>query len=135
MKHPAAGQPATCAEAIAAVTPGLSYLAHADAAVLGTAAVACCLRALETAEAMHTAARAQLLAAFHRAGGYEPDGSGSTQAWLVWQTKVTRGAARGAVGWMRRLPEHPAVGAALAAGTASASWARQICAWPDQLPA
>jgi hypothetical protein len=134
MSNLAADPPTTCAEAITAVTAGLSYLANADAAALGTAAVAGCLQALETAEAMHTAARASLLAAFHRAGGYEPDGSGSTQAWLVWQTKITRGAARGAIGWMRRLHDHPAVAGALATGTVSASWARQICAWTDQLP-
>jgi hypothetical protein len=127
-------QPGTAAEAIAAVTAGLSYLAQADAVALGTVAVAECLRALETAEALHTAARARMLGAFHRAGGYEPDGSGSTQAWLVWQTKVTRAAARGAVGWMRRLQDHPAVGDALATGSISASWARQICTWTDQLP-
>jgi Domain of unknown function (DUF222)/HNH endonuclease len=55
-------------------------------------------------------------------------------AWLAWQTKVTRGAAAGAVGWMRRLRGHPAVWEALAEGSVSASWAKQICGWTDQLP-
>jgi hypothetical protein len=134
MSDATAGQPATAAEAIAAVTAGLAYLARADAVGLGIAAQADCLRALEATEGIHTAARANLLAAFHGAGGYEPDGSGSTQAWLIWQTRITRGAARGAIGWMRRLRDHRQVWAALAAGTVSTSWARQICDWTDQLP-
>ncbi|MGH3155349.1 MAG: hypothetical protein ACRDNF_02055, partial [Streptosporangiaceae bacterium] len=135
MSDATAGQPATAAEAIAAVTAGLTYLARADAASLGTGVQADCLQALEAAEAIHTAARANMLTAFHGAGGYEADGSGSTRAWLIWQTKITRGAARGAVGWMRRLRGHQQVWEALAAGTVSASWARQICDWTDQLPA
>jgi hypothetical protein len=36
---------------------------------------------------------------------------------------------------MRRLAAHPAVGAALAAGSVSPSWAREICDWSDLLPA
>jgi Domain of unknown function (DUF222) len=126
--------PATTGEAIAAVTAGLQYLARADAATLGTAAQADCLRALEAAEAVHTAARVNMLAAFHTGGGCEPEGSGSTRAWLVWQTRVTRGAAAGAVGWMRRLREHRGIWEALAAGTVSVSWARRICDWTDRLP-
>jgi hypothetical protein len=35
---------------------------------------------------------------------------------------------------MRRLRGHPAVWEALAAGTVSASWAKQICAWSDRPP-
>jgi uncharacterized protein DUF222/HNH endonuclease len=131
---PALEQPGSPGEAVAAVTAGLAYLARTDAASLGTAAQSDCLKALERAEAMHTAARVNVLAAFHAAGGCEPDGSGSTRAWLVWQTRVTRGAAAGAVGWMRRLRGHPAVWEALAAGTVSASWAKQICDWTDRLP-
>ena len=44
------------------------------------------------------------------------------------------GAAAGAVGWVRRLAAHPVIGAALAAGDLSESWARQICTWTDRLP-
>jgi hypothetical protein len=47
---------------------------------------------------------------------------------------VTGGAAAGAIGWARRLSAHPLIGAALAAGELSESWARQICAWTDRLP-
>jgi hypothetical protein len=94
-----------------------------------------CLRGLERVESLHTAARAGTLAAFMAGGGHEDDGQGSARAWLRWQTRITRGAAAGAVAWARRLAAHPAVGGALAAGDISASWAREICAWTGQLPA
>ena len=54
--------------------------------------------------------------------------------WLTWQTRVTAGAARGTVGWMRRLANHPAVAEALAGGVMSVSWARQLTDWTDALP-
>ena len=103
-------------------------------ASLPTPVQAQALRALERAEARHTAARAQFLAAFTAQDGYEDDGQGSARMWLRWQTRVTRAAAAGAVGWMRRLAVHPVVAAALAEGELSASWARAVCAWSDQLP-
>jgi len=53
---------------------------------------------------------------------------------MKWQTRVTGGAAAGALGWMRRLSAHPAVGDALASAEISESWARQICEWTDLLP-
>jgi hypothetical protein len=129
-----AGQPASAVEAIAAVTAGLGFLARADAASMGSAAQAECLKALEAAEAVHTAARVNVLAAFSAGVGYEDDGCGSTRAWLMWQTRVTRGAAAGAFGWMRRLRGHRAIWAALAAAEISSSWARQLCEWNDRLP-
>ena len=57
---------------------------------------------------MHTAARARILAAFTAQAGYEADGHGGPKPWLIWQTRITRGAAEGALGWSRRLAEHPA---------------------------
>ena len=54
--------------------------------------------------------------------------------WLRWQTRITRGAAAGAVAWMRRLAAHPVIERALARGEISASWARELCAWSDRLP-
>ena len=113
----------------------LAYLASADMASVPAAAQAECLRGLERAESLHTAARAGVLAAFISGGGCEDDGQGSARAWLRWQTRVTSGAAAGAVGWARRLAAHPAIGQALAAGDISASWAREICAWTAKLPA
>jgi hypothetical protein len=126
--------PVTAAGAAAMAQAGLSWLAAADPASLTAAEQADCLRALEQAAAMHTAARARVLAAFHAQGGSEDDGHGSTRTWLKWQTRVTGGAAAGAIGWMRRLSAHPAVGDALAGAKISESWARQICEWTERLP-
>jgi hypothetical protein len=114
---------------------GLAWLARADVAALPAAVQGDCLAALEQAESMHTAARAKVLAAFHADGGYQDDGQGSAKTWLAWQTRITKGAAAGAMGWMRRLSAHPAIAGALAAGEMSGSWARAVCAWTDLLPA
>ena len=126
--------PATAAEAVAMVQAGLGWLATTDVAALPIAEQANSLRGLERAESMATAARSRVLGAFHAQAGYEDDGHGSARTWLKWQTRVTGAAAAGAIGWMRRLAAHRAVGDALAAGQISGSWARQICDWTDPLP-
>jgi hypothetical protein len=131
---PVPAPPASAAQAVAMAQAGLAWLASADAATLATAQQADCLRGLGRMEAMHTAARARVLAAFHAQDGCEDDGHGSTRTWLAWQTRTTRGAAAAAMAWMRRLHRHPAVAAALAAGDISPSWARQVCDWTDPLP-
>jgi hypothetical protein len=112
----------------------LSYLTTADAASLPSVAQAEALLALARAEAKHTAARARMLGAFAGQGGFEDDGHGSARAWLKWQTRITAGAAAGAIGWVRRLAAHPVIAAALAAGELSPSWARHLCDWTDRLP-
>src|SRR5438876_11909109 len=129
-----ADEPAAAPAALAMLDRALAALAGADAGSLPTAVQAQALRALERAEARHTAARARILAAFTAQDGYECDGQGSARTWLRWQARVTRGAAAGAVGWARRLAAHPVVAAALAEGELSASWARAVCTWSDQLP-
>src|SRR5580658_5427579 len=111
-----AEQPATPAAALAMLEAALDCLNAADMAALPAAAQADCLRALERAEAKHTAARARVLGAFTAQGGFEGDGQHGARPWLKWQTRVTGGAAAGAAGWVRRLAAHPAVGRALAAG-------------------
>jgi hypothetical protein len=121
-------------EAVAMAQAGLGWLAKTDVASLTTAEQADCLRGLERAESMHTAARSRVLGAFHAQCGYEDDGHGSAKTWLTWQTRTTRGAAGAAMGWMRRLAAHPAVGDALAGGEISGSWALQICEWTGPLP-
>ena len=83
---------------------------------------------------MHAAARAKVLEGFTAQRGFEDDGQGSARTWLTWQTRTTAAAARAAVGWMRRLADHPAVAEALAGGGLSVSWARQVTDWTDQLP-
>jgi Domain of unknown function (DUF222) len=127
-------EPANVADALAMLDRALAALAATDAGSLPTAVQAAALRALERAEARHTAARAQILAAFSAQDGYEDDGQGSARVWLKWQTRVTGAAAAGAVGWMRRLAAHPVIVGALADGEISASWAREICGWSDRLP-
>lgn len=126
--------PASAAEALAVLEGALDYLNSANAASLPAAEQASCLKAMERAESKHTAARAAILAAFTAQATFADDGQHSARAWLTWQTGVTLGAAAGAVGWMRRIAAHPAVGKALAAGDISASWAREICAWTSRLP-
>src|SRR5689334_2264573 len=123
----------TC-DALAAAEAALAFLARADAASLPVAEQAACLRALGRVESAQVAAHASILGAFTAQAGYEDDGHGGPKAWLVWQARVTRGAAAGALGWSRRLAEHPAVAAALTAGEISESWARKLCEWSDRLP-
>jgi hypothetical protein len=127
--------PVSAAGAVAMAQAGLAFLANTNMASVPAVVQAECLRGLERIESLHTAARAGVLAAFMAGGGHEDDGQGSAGAWLRWQTRITRGAAAGAVAWARRIAAHPAVGEALAAGEVSASWARDICAWTGQLPA
>ena len=114
---------------------GLAWLAAADLASEPVPVQAEALRVFERLESLRTAARARTLLAFSAQRGFEDDGQGSARMWLTWQTRVTAGAARGTVGWMRRLDNHPAVAEALAAGVLSVSWARQVTDWTDALPA
>jgi hypothetical protein len=127
--------PATAADAADMAQAALGWLAGADVASLTTAEQADCLRALERAAAVHTAARSRVLGAFHAQDGCADDGHGSTRTWLKWQCGITGGAAAGAMGWMKRLAAHPAVADALARARISESWGRQICEWTDLLPA
>ena len=135
---PAPGAPgpplASMRHALAALHGALAYLATADATALTTAEQADCLRSLERAESVRTAAHARVLAAFNAGCGYEDDGHGSARSWLRWQTRVTGAAAAAEMAWTRRLAAHPAVADSLAAARVSASWARQICDWTDLLP-
>src|SRR5450755_1740301 len=127
--------PASAGEAVGMARAALAWLARADVASLPTAVQAELLRDLERAESAHTAARANVLGVFAGQLGFEDDGHRGGRSWLMWQTRVTQGAAGGAIGWARRLPAHPLVDAALADGQVSASWAKQVCDWSDKLPA
>src|SRR5215472_5935480 len=121
-------------QALAALHGALTYLATADAAALTTAEQADCLRELERAESVRVAARSAVLTAFGAGCGFADDGHGTERSWLRWQARITSSAAGAAVAWARRLAAHPAVRDELARGTVSASWAREICDWTDQLP-
>ena len=117
------------------VRAGLGYLAAADAAQLPAATQAECLAELEQADAVATAARAFLLASFTAGAGPAGDGDYSAVSWLIHRTGITRGAAVGHSAWAKRVPTHPRVLAALAAGQVSESVGRVICLWTDKLPA
>src|SRR5580704_7139953 len=125
--------PATVPEALAGLRASLAFLNHVSAADLPGAVQADCLRELAKAESAYTAAHARMLGAFSASGAHEDDGQQSERAWLKWQTQITKGAAAGAVGWMKRLRAHPAVRAALADGAVSPSWARCCRTWPRWL--
>src|SRR5436309_4856511 len=125
---------ANAGEALDMVRAGLAYLAAADATQLPAATQAECLRGLEQADAVLTAARASVLAGFTAGQGYSGDAAYSARSWLIHQTRVTAGAAVGHTAWAKRTRTHPRVLAALAAGQVSASVGRQICLWTDKLP-
>ena len=117
------------------VLAGLRHLAAADPTALAAQAQAECLQAFEQADAMSTAARAWFLGAFTAGQGYAEDADYSATAWLIHRTRVTKGAARGHLGWARRVQAHPQVAVALAGGTVlTESMARTICGWTDKLP-
>ena len=128
--------PASAAEAMDQVLSGLRYLAATDPTALAAQAQAECLQGFEQAEAISTAARAWYLAAFTAGQGYSADADYSPTAWLIHRTRVTKGAARGQLGWAGRTVTHPQILAALARGTVvSESVARIICRWTGKLPA
>ena len=126
--------PACAREALDMVRAGLGYLAAADATRLAAATQAECLRELEQAGAVATAARASVLAAFTAGQGYAGDAEYSAVSWLIHRTGITRGAAVGHAAWAGRTRTHPKVVAALAAGQVSESVGRLICLWTDRLP-
>ena len=126
--------PASASEAMDMVRAGLGYLAAADATAMAAETQARCLRMLEQANSMGTAARASVLAAFTAGQGYSADADYSPRAWLINRTRVTRGTAVAYTAWVRRAAAHPEVAAVLAAGDISESFARTICSWTDKLP-
>jgi Domain of unknown function (DUF222) len=128
--------PASADQATDMVLAGLGYLAAMDPTTLAAEAQARCLQALEQGDAISTAARAQILAAFTAGQAYSDDADYSPISWLIHRTRITKGAARGHLGWARRAASHPKVVAALAEGTVlTESMARAICGWTDKLPA
>ena len=116
------------------IRAGLSYLAAADTASLSAATQAECLRELEQADAVLTAARAFVLAGFTAGQGYADDADYSARSWLIHHTHITPGAAVGHTAWAKRTGTHPKVLAALAAGQVSESAGRLICLWTGKLP-
>jgi hypothetical protein len=82
--------PASTAEAMDMILTGLSYLAATDPTTLAAQAQAECLQTLEQADAMSTAARARILAAFTAGQGHAADADYSPTSWLIHCTCITR---------------------------------------------
>jgi hypothetical protein len=127
--------PANAVEAMSMLNAAFDHLSGTDWAAMGTQLQSEVLAGLCAAQAKLTAAQAAVLAAFTAAGGYEPDGHGSARQWLIHRTGICKGAANGAVGWSRRLARHRVIAAAMTGGAVSESWAKEIAAWTDPLPA
>ena len=118
---------ASASEAMAMVHAGLTFIATADATTMTAEERSRCLKELEQADAVATAARTSVLGTFAAAQDYADDGDYSPCSWLIHRTQVTRGTAVDHTGWMKRGAGHPAVMAALAARAISKSYARDIC--------
>jgi hypothetical protein len=128
-------QPANIAEAMAMLNSALDHLNAADWEGLGSRAQGEVLAGLGGVESKLTALRGTVLGAFTAVSGFEADGHGSAMQWLVGQTGISKGAARGEVGWVKRLNAHRKIAAALAGGEVSESWGREIARWTDRLAA
>ena len=126
--------PGSAKEALGMLRSAMGYLSAADATAMAAETQAQCLQALEQVNAMGTAARTSILAAFTSGQGYSADADYSPRAWLIHRTRITKGAAVACTVWVRRAAAHPQIAAALAAGEMSESFARMICAWTDKLP-
>ena len=126
---------ASISEAMAMVRAGLLYLAAADPAAMTAQAQAGYLRAQEQNDAISTATRARVLAAFTAGHGYTADADYSPTSWLIHRTGITRAAARAHLAWSRRVGGHPRVVAALAeGGVLTELMAGTICRWIDKIP-
>jgi hypothetical protein len=94
----AAATPTSASEALGMLASALRYLATADAIQMGAEVQAQCLKGLEQATAVGTAARASILGAFTAGKGYCDDAAYSPRAWLIRHTHVTKGTLAGSAG-------------------------------------
>jgi uncharacterized protein DUF222 len=125
---------ASVSEAMDMVRAGLAFVAAADATGLSTEEQAECLRNLERANSIATAARTRVLGTFTAGQGHSADADYSPRAWLIHQTGVIPGAAVSYTTWVKRAARHPEVFTAMASGEVSESYARKLCTWTDKLP-
>ncbi|HET9973280.1 MAG TPA: DUF222 domain-containing protein, partial [Streptosporangiaceae bacterium] len=125
---------ASVSEAMDMVRAGLAFVADADPTELSTEEQAECLRNLERANSVLSAARTCVLGTFTAGKGYSADADYSPRAWLMHQTGVTRGAAGSYTTWVRWAARHPEIFTATASGEVSESYARKLCTWTDKLP-
>ena len=82
------------AEALRMANATMDYLNSAEAADLYPAACGSVLRSLAEVQAKFTAAHAAVLARFDAADAHDSDGYGTSAAWLMAMTDMTRGDAR-----------------------------------------
>src|SRR4051794_31259868 len=126
---------ASVSEAMEMVRAGLAFVAAADATEFTTEEQAECLRRMERANSVLTAARTSVLGAFGAGKGYAADADYSLRAWLMHQTGITKGAAVACTAWVNRAARHPELFAAMAAEEEiSESYARTMSTWTDKLP-
>jgi hypothetical protein len=126
--------PGSSKEALAMLKSAMGYLADADVTQMPAAEQAQCLQELEEVDAIETVARSSFLGGFTTGRGYCEDADYSPRTWLIHQTRITKGAAAGHIGWARRAAAHPVIRQALAAMEISVSFAREICRWTDKMP-
>ncbi|MFY9666832.1 MAG: DUF222 domain-containing protein, partial [Trebonia sp.] len=122
------------ADALRMMNAGLDYLNGSGAGELDAAACGQVLRSLGEIEAKFTAAHASVLARFDAADAHDSDGYGSSAAWLMAMTDMTRPDARTKVRRMRLLRGQPAMAGALVSADISKSQALAIAEWTRKLP-
>jgi Domain of unknown function (DUF222) len=126
--------PGSVEEALGMLRSALVYLATADASAMTAGEQARCLRMLEQANSMATAARTSVLGAFTAGQGYSADADYSPRAWLMHKLGITKGAAVAYTAWVKRAADHHGVDQALTTGDISESYAKTLCQWTDRLP-
>jgi hypothetical protein len=121
-------------EALVTLEAAMGFLAAADTTQMPTVVQAQCLQTLEDMDAVKTAARARVLAAFTSAQGYHEDAAYSSRTWLIHQTRITKGAASRHIEWAQRAVRTPLVIDRLARKEVSESLALVSCGWADKMP-
>jgi hypothetical protein len=127
--------PGSVAEALRMAHESMDYLNSSAAADLPAAACGEALITLGVLRAKFTAAHAAFLRRFDALDGHDPDGYGTSAAWLAAMTKLAKKDAKAAVGQMRRLGGRRLLEEALARGEISESWAAEILDRTRKLPA
>jgi uncharacterized protein DUF222 len=122
-------------EALEMARAGLAFVATVDAAELTAEEQAESLRGLERVSSVTAAARTSVLGAFTAGKGYTADADYSARAWLMHQTRITKGRSGSHTAWVKRAARHPEIYAAMAAEEISESYAETVCSWTDKLPA
>jgi hypothetical protein len=129
------GMPGSVAEALGMMDACLDYLNGPGGEQVDGAAAGGVLEALAVVDAKRSAAWLRFLSRFDAAGGHDTDGYATSAAWLAGKCRITRQAAKGAVGTMRQISSHPPLAGALDGGVISESWASEIARWTNRLPA